>query len=209
MPIVDEEKARFLSDPESRKYLQPFFLKDRSLKEASGLLGCSLQAIFYRVKIFEKAGLLKVVRREKRAGRAVKRYKTVSDVFFVPFNITPYAVIEENLFNQLNPRLTLILRGVARVLHAEENFGQYAYLGDDGTVWYTGSPPKGVMSVAQKSHDLLALDVSGDLELSFDEALALKKDLVALLDRYTKASGKKGVKAYTYAVLFSPTPPES
>jgi hypothetical protein len=95
-----------LSDPESFRYFEPFIARDRTVKEAAEAVGCNLDTMLYRVRKFLNAGLLKVTRVEKRAGRPIKHYRSTSEAFFVPFEVTPYAELEERLEALMRARLS-------------------------------------------------------------------------------------------------------
>ena len=97
---------------------------ETSVSAAAQVLGCSVQAMHYRVKQLLAAGLLEVAREEKRAGRSIKHYRAVSDAFFVPDNLTPYADLEERLLRTYLPTVKTISKGIAEGIRREGRIGQ-------------------------------------------------------------------------------------
>lgn len=204
--VRDERQAALLSDPKARVFIGPFLGCECSVKVASEQLGRTLEATYYRVRTFVDAGLLRVARTEKRAGRPIKLYSATAAVSFVPFRATPYAVLEENIAAQLGSRLPSIIEGLATALHSEEDYGQYVYRGSDGDVWYTNDAPSGTVARSTQRVAPPALDVTGDLSLTSDAAAAFREELRALLMRYQHAQLREhhSARRFAYALLFAP-----
>ena len=134
--VGDPEQARLLSDPQSFKYFEPFVARALSATAAAAEVGCALDTMLYRIKTFLKAGLLHVVGSEKRAGRPVKHYRSVFDAYFVPFEVTPFAELEERLAAGFRERQALVVPRLARVLKQSGRDGRRVYRRlDNGDVW--------------------------------------------------------------------------
>lgn len=204
--VRDERQAALLSDPRARVFLGPFLGSECSVKVASQQLGRTIETTYYRVRTFLEAGLLRIARTEKRAGRPIHFYTTTAPVYFVPFGATPYAILEENIQTQLGSRLPSIIEGLANALRSEAGYGQYVYRGDDGDVWYTNDPPSGSSSRSTPHVDPPALDVTGDFYLTPDAAAAFREELLALLVRYQNAQSRdhRSARRFGYALLFAP-----
>src|SRR5690606_28293610 len=71
--------------------------RDRSVAEAARETGEKPNTTLRRVRRFVDMGLLRVWREVPRAGRPVKRYRAVADVFFVPFDATGAESLEAAL----------------------------------------------------------------------------------------------------------------
>jgi hypothetical protein len=138
--VRDSKQARLLSDPASFKYFEPFVARERSVKAAADELGCNLDTMLYRVKKFLEVGLLEVTRLEQRAGRPIRHYRSVADAFFVPFEVTPYAELEERLETHMQAQLSLLVKGIARSLRERRWSGQRIYRNAAGEVWREGAP---------------------------------------------------------------------
>lgn len=134
--VTDPEQARLLSDPVSFRFFEPFIACERSVKAAAEGVGCTLDTMLYRVKTFLGAGLLQVARIEKRAGRPIKHYRSVHDAYFIPFEVTPYAGLEERLDAYYRERQKILVPAGARLLRSLGNEGRRVYRRlDDGDVW--------------------------------------------------------------------------
>ncbi len=134
--VTDPEQARLLSNPASFKFFEPFVARERSVTAAAGEIGCSLDAVLYRVKTLLRAGLLEVSRLEKRAGRPIKYYRSVHDAYFIPFEVTPFAEVEERLTAHFRERQALVVPRMARALRQLEREGRRVYRRvDNDEVW--------------------------------------------------------------------------
>lgn len=134
--VTDPEQARLLSNPANFRFFEPFVARERTVTAAAEEIGYALDTMLYRVKTLLKAGLLEVSRLEKRAGRPIKHYRSVHDAYFVPFELTPYAGVEERLTAHFREREALIVPGMAQVLRQMEREGRRVYRRrDNGEVW--------------------------------------------------------------------------
>src|SRR5690606_40272162 len=79
------------------RHLAPFLGRTLSVSEAARETGEKANTTLKRVQRFVEMGLLEVVGERKRAGRPVKLYRTVADVFFVPFEATHSESLEAAL----------------------------------------------------------------------------------------------------------------
>lgn len=75
----------FIDNPEISKmitrfklmyYLEPFFVKEKTLTEASNELGIKLPSYHYWIKKFLSLGLLVITHEQRRAGSTIKYYMT-------------------------------------------------------------------------------------------------------------------------------------
>lgn len=88
------DAAKALCDGALREVLAAFLLCERSIGEVAAELGQPKNAVLLKVRRLQKLGLLKVVREQPRAGRAIKFYQAVQSGFFVPYHLTPYPTPE-------------------------------------------------------------------------------------------------------------------
>lgn len=133
--VTDPEQARLLTEPVSKEFFKPFLAHERSASEAAAVMKCSLNTVLYRIKTLLRAGLLQVVREVPRKGRAVKRYRSVHDAYFVPFHVTPYATLEERLWVQAKPLFADLVGAYAGALRINERYGHHIFIGHNGAVW--------------------------------------------------------------------------
>ena len=140
--VTEPKQAQLLTDPKSKNYFRPFLAVERSATEAAAELGCNLNTVLYRIKTFVQAGLLEVVREQKRKGRAVKYYRSVHDAYFVPFVNTPYATLEERLEVQGASLVADLLNSYAAVLRQGNRYGHYLYRAGDDVVTTDAVPER-------------------------------------------------------------------
>ena len=76
--------ASVFTDPKRRRILVQFLGRERSLGEAAADLGMKLNLLSYHVAALVRLGLLKIVRKQERAGRPIRFYRTVADAFLIP-----------------------------------------------------------------------------------------------------------------------------
>jgi hypothetical protein len=88
-----------LTDPEAARRLEPFLGREATLSEAAKALHMTLPALLYHVNRLLALDLLEVACEAVRKGRAVKHDRTVADVFFVPFELTPSQTLGRLLFD--------------------------------------------------------------------------------------------------------------
>ncbi len=201
--VHDEKQAKLLSEHASFRYFAPFLARDCTVSCAAKEVGCKVDTMFYRVRTFLKAGLLHVVRAEKRAGRSVKYYRSVHDTYFIPFSATPFADFEEEARSTLRAHEDVIARELARFVHALNRRGRRIFRGKDGEV----SAHTAKSDTHTLNYDLLPqLPYSGDvaegaptelfsdtLHLTDEEAKALLSHLYRLrLDsKFEKAPSRR------------------
>ena len=97
LTIRDPKAAAVLTDPAALGQLEPFIRRATSISEAAQQTGANPNTLYHWVKRWEKLGLLEVSEETPRNGRAIKRYQTVAEIFFVPFEMSPFPTLEDIL----------------------------------------------------------------------------------------------------------------
>lgn len=190
MEVTTAGQARLLSDPTSRAYFFPFLGRTRSVKAAAEEVGCRLDAMHYRVRRFLEAGLVRVVEEVPRAGRPIKLYRSMADSFYVPFDLTPYAEVEERIRRDLREEEERMVEALARAVRLSGVEGRRIYRRADGEVMVgsaadTAPPGDWAETVhAWPRHLPVAERVSGELALTHAEAKALLLAFQSLTERY-------------------------
>ncbi len=190
--IEDPAAARLLMDATTREVFGCFLDRDRSVREAADLLERDLDAVLYRVRRLHAAGLLEVVAVQRRAGRPVRRYRAPHPLWFVPFDVLPYADLEETFAAIARAQVDRAARASARWLARTPWAGYLIGRGEDGQVWLRGArePPTSGTSVepdvAQLALEDGPLDVSLDLRLTRAQAAELSVALWALVSKYAE-----------------------
>ena len=204
--IETEEQASILFNVAGRRYFEPFLGRENNIASASREVGCSVETMTYRVKKFLASGFLAVTRMETRQGRAIKYYRSVADVFFLPLSIMPYADVEEMLEVQSRIWVESLVHGIAGALSQENDLGQYLYRDLNGEVWFSGSSPS---KKSDDSYESVVFDSFGELFLTNEEAMALRKALIDVLLLYSSKSipSRDNIKRFGYGILFTPLEP--
>ena len=217
--VSDPEQARLLSNRESFRFFEPFVARELSATGAAAEVSCKLDTMLYRIKTFLKAGLLKVSRLEKRAGRPIKHYRSVFDAYFVPFEVTPYAELEERLREHHRAQEAVILPATAKLLRESGLEGYEFYRHSESrTVWSNSASRTGELSDLLKlffnPHDAalvasyqgpLGGDFSSQLYLTDDEAKVLLLKFYELRTDLYAQQPSPGKKPYFLSITFLPT----
>ena len=133
--VQDAQQAKLLSNQKSFAYFSPFLAQEQTVADAAEEANCSLETMLYHIKQFLNAGLIKIVREEKRAGRPLKIYRSSFDAYFIPFEATPFSSLEERLEHEFGEQQKTIIRSVARHLRYKDAMGYRFFRAPDGEVW--------------------------------------------------------------------------
>ena len=133
--LEDPAAARVLADAYTRQFFEPFIWRERRVSDVAREVGVSTNAMLYRVRQFQRLGLLEVTRTEARAGRAVRHYRATSRQYFVPFTATDAASVqslyEDSLDNARRSTLDKLTRAWSELGEDPRWFGLYTS-GDEG-----------------------------------------------------------------------------
>jgi hypothetical protein len=179
----------------TREVFGCFLSRARSAKEAADVLGRDLDAVLYRVRRLRAVGLLEVAAVELRAGRPIKHYRAVHDAWFVPFEVLPYADLEEAFLAMHAAHVARAARAAVRWLSARPWAGYRIGVDGSGRMWMRGAAeeggaPGGGPAGAEPASRLGGLDGPMDagleLRLSAADARSLNADLAALVATYER-----------------------
>ncbi len=216
-----------LIDPEVLAFFRPFLARERTVGAAADEVGCAPSVMLYRVGTFLRAGLLRIVREEPRAGRALKVYRSSFDAYLVPYDRTPFATLEEAFLVTYGDTARRMARAMAGYFRRSGWEGYRLYRAEGGQTWLTGAPDAttgtgaldlgrvgaGPASVGPSSAGPLnagpvsATDFAIDVYLNAEEAEALTRRLNALLqeyDPYGSTKGREHVRRHLFSVAFAP-----
>jgi len=211
--VQDEQQAKILSDTKAFGYFRPFLAQTSTVSQAAEKVACNLDTMLYRVKTFLKAGLLEVVRIEKRAGRPIKHYRSVYDAYFIPFSTTPFATFEEEAQQMLQSNEEMIIRALASSRRTLNRHGKRIYRDDLGEVTRHTATDEGEvlamddlphLTLEQAYENMRATELfSDELYLTHDEAKALLSQLYTLW-RDNKLVEEKNRNPYLLQVALVP-----
>jgi DNA-binding MarR family transcriptional regulator len=200
---VTGEAAELLSDPLKALYLYPFIGKERTASDVAREYNLTLGKVLYQIKRLVKLGLLRVTRLEPRDGSSVKYYRSTADAFYVPFEATNQASLED-LLNRWSLALqSLFVRSFVRALS------------DVGPQWGVRisrdiNGRLSIMPAARADSDwdyfaphspVLLEGWYTDLRLDLADAKAMQQELIAL---YLKYYGREGAQRYIVRVALAP-----
>lgn len=211
LQVESPEAARILIDLGELRYLEPFLGRERTVKEAADALGVRIDDLYFRVRRAERLGLLRVVKLEPRAGRAVKRYTTVADGFFVPHRVAPAGGFEALVLGIDLHLERVLIRSLLNANHAfvthgghearSANFGLRIFRDDSGELQgdaaYAPQEPYEFLEPASPA----TYSMWPQLNLDFEDAKALQREMDALWKRY---AARTGAQRYLLRMGLSP-----
>ena len=204
LTVSDPRAAQLLLNPDEVHYFEPFLARETTISEAAALLGCSPNSLLSRVRRMLACGLLEVAREVPRAGRAIKVYRSVAEVFFVPHSRSPlhdhgvWAASRTRLLQtglQYSQTQPTRLRGhrIYRDVHGVVNYNSAVSPTQDHNSLRPDEP-----AVFTGSHDAVYLD--------FEDAKRMQRDLEDVMQQY-KAIG--GGQRYLVWLNLVPLPAEA
>ena len=201
--VRDDVRAALLLDPRTLRQLEPFLAAPRSVSEAARIRNEKPNTVLKRVQRFLKAGLVELAETVPRRGRPLRRYRTVADVFFVPFEASAAGSLEEALADREAWYERLLRSNVVRARReALGPWGTRIYRDERGRLQ--------VQMAVRPDADVTTLDRGGPavlsawrdrLELDHVDAKALQRELFDLLLRYQR---KRGAQRYVVHLGLAP-----
>ncbi|WP_019588583.1 helix-turn-helix transcriptional regulator [Deinococcus apachensis] len=191
--ITDEAAGTWLVDLEAQRFLAPFLRRDCTVARAARELGVKANSLLYRVERLVSLGLLRVVREERRQGKAVKVYRASADEFFVPFAATGAAALED-LVRALSAPLghVLVSNSVAVMRARDLDIGVRVFrdaAGETGRVRTHLAFPDGSRVDTRGDEWPPLMDTwHGGLRLSRAQGKAFQRELEDLLEKYARIS---------------------
>lgn len=88
LTVHDADAAQVLLDRQACTWFRPFFGRPSMVSEAARSLGRPANSVLYRVRQWQRLGLLQIVLEERRRGRTVRHYRSAADHFFIPQALT-------------------------------------------------------------------------------------------------------------------------
>ena len=192
MTVTTAEAAALLADVSLQRYLEPFLARECTVAGAAKELRVTTNSLLYRVKRFQAAGLLRVVREERRAGRAVKVYRSVADAFYVPFALTRAETLEALLSGLDAPLRALLYRNITEVMtQAETELGLTIWRAGEGDVRTRFSAgPDRLFDPLEPAAPSTLLFWSPEVWLEPEDAKALLREMTELIGRYHGRGGR-------------------
>lgn len=194
LAIVNEGAAAdVLMDPRALRHLAPFLGRDLTISQAAAESNEKPNTTLGRVRRYQALGLLTVTGEVERRGRPMKLYRTVADVFFVPFEATRSDSLEAALAERDSYWEALLRRNVVRSrLESFGNWGTRIYRDDRGRLQVqTAVTPDANATTLQPDAPAVFSAWRDAVMLDFDDAKALQCELFELLTRYQRLNGSQ------------------
>ena len=200
--ITEAKAADTLLNPLTLRQLEPFFAP-KSIVEAARETGEKANTVLSRVRRFIGLGLLEVASEQKRAGRSVKHYKTVAEVFFVPFEATTSESLERMMAARDSYWENLLRTGVVAARREEVgSWGTRIYRDTRGRLQVqTAVTPDSNYTMLGGGHPAVLSAWRDSVYLDFADAKALQQEMFALLQRYHQ---KQGAQRYIVRLGMAP-----
>ena len=189
--VQDTDVADLLMDPVTLRQLEPFLGREATVTQAATSLGERPNTVLKRVQRFLGLGLLRVVREEPRAGRALKIYRTSADVFFVPFEATSAESFEAALAERERYWEGRLRANVVRARReALPDWGTRIYRDTAGRlqIQMATDPQRNTDPLSPGSPPALSA-WRDEVYLDYADAKALQRELFELLLRYQRKGG--------------------
>jgi hypothetical protein len=201
--VADARWARWLLDARTRRQLEPFFGRARTIGEVAALQREKPNTVLRRVTKFVDAGLLQVVAERSRRGRPVRLYETVAETFFVPFEATSADTLEEALTTREAWIERTFKHAVVKARwEALGPWGTRIYRDAAGTLQVQMAVRPDADASTLDDHEPAVLSAWRDgVYLDFDDAKALQRELYRLLESYL---GRGGAHRYVVHVGMAP-----
>ena len=214
MRLGNPQAAQVITDPQARRFLEPFVAQEQTVSAVAAELGVHMSSVLYRVRQFVRLGLLQETRAEPRKGRPVRYYRSVADGFYAPFAATPL-VTQETLsphtFGAFQQRLNESV-GQAWLAAAgeQQTLGVHLFRNESGTLGQNVVPDPDLEQPTRFFGQLLEPDAPavwdtwGNLELSKEDAKALQREIASLLGRYYPKVKETGGDTYIVRLAMAP-----
>lgn len=194
LAIVNEGAAAdVLMDPRALRHLAPFLGRDLTIGQAAAESNEKPNTTLTRVRRYLELGLLTITGEVQRRGRPMKLYRTVADVFFVPFEATRSDSLEAALAERDSYWESLLRRNVVKSrLESFGNWGTRIYRDERGRLQVqTAVTPDANATTLQPDAPAVFSAWRDAVMLDFDDAKALQRELFELLTRYQRLNGSQ------------------
>lgn len=208
--VTDPLAAAFLSDPVRRRYFLPFLGRIATVSQAAAELRIETNAMLYRVQQMLGLGLLCEDHLKPRAGRAVRHYRSISSLCFVPFAATPFethrAQVKRNEFAQ-HQVFAAAWSAVRHSQMSRDGWGALLERDSIGSITVTPARLDSTSAVSVQPSEFLS--TWSELYLSADHARDLEARLRELMAEFTQHPSEAGGGRYLLHVGFVPLEPLS
>ncbi len=203
--VTDPQAAAFLTDPARRQYFLPFLGRVTTVSKAAAELQIKISVMLYRVQQMLDLGLLCEDHLERRAGRAVRHYKSTSSVCFVPFSATPFETHKAQVKRSELAQHQVFAKALSDVRQTQMALAPSGTLIERDSIGKTTVTPARLDSVNAISIQVFEfLSVWSELYLSAKRSRDLEGRLRDLLTEFTQQPDEEAGSKYLLHVGFVP-----
>lgn len=198
LTVTDPVSVKLLTQGRARWVLGVFLRGETTVAQVARELKADIRVVHRDVLALQNAGLLRLVREQKRAGRPVKVYEAAAPSFFVPFSATTAGTVAELGGGQMHAYDHLFTVASARKFNAiyreqadGREWGVRVYLNSEGHVAVDTSFEGAELvdaAVRWQGPTGLMLDVRTDVRLTEAEAKEVQVELIKLMMRLRSGS---------------------
>lgn len=191
--ISDAKAADTLINPKTLRMLEPFLAKDCTILEAAYETEEKANTVLSRIKRFMDYGLITITKEEKRAGRAIKHYRSTADIFFVPYEATTAESLEAMMAERDSYWEKLLRKAVVQTrIEDLGTWGTRIYKDNRGRLQVqTAVNPEENYSMLDQNQAAILSSWRDSVYLDFDDAKELQTEMFELLKRYQQKSGNQ------------------
>ena len=179
--------------------LAPFMRRDHTLGTAAAELEMPASSLAYYVKRFMRAGLLRVVRVEPRAGKPIPYYRATADEFRIPFDAMPPGRRDEFLHGSRQKVLGDFVGAMEKQITTRFASG----------IGVTAPGNRGVAINIVDAEDLEDAPIAewwGKLRLTEAQAFELRDALHELVERFSAEEPEPGPGLRSYIAMVGLVP---
>jgi hypothetical protein len=194
------QAAAALARNRGTNYLGPYFDGPTSIAHAARELSEPLAKVHYWTRRWHDLGVLEVAEVVQRAGRPIRRYRTVADMLEVPPELLPGSLLETGLTRDNRELIAGLAAAVPEIVYG----GVLRIHKPAGHrhVTFDRRQPDGA---PERRGDVLHTTFTA--ELTADEAEQLREELADLRDRWLQPADRPGPGTHLIMLAMSPTPP--
>ncbi len=188
--IENLEVARYLVEPLHHEQVAIFLRQAVSVGQASQLLGLAFHKTYTLIKRLEQMGIIHVVEKQKRNGKAVLFYAAVAEKFFIANTLLP---LQETL-SKVNSAFETML--VKNLVHASwgdlsETCGIQIWCESTGAVRCVQVQDVDTYLEPQSLAMAATYGMWHTFQFDFEDAKELQRELFALSAKYAAKAGSQ------------------
>jgi hypothetical protein len=190
--LENPKACTVLADREKLRLLGAFLGHENTISGAAQELEVNSTKLYKQVQQFLELGLVKISRLERRAGRAIKYYRSSGDRFFIPFRTHPPELIgQQNRENHTR----LFAQGLERVYRQEgfieQDWGAITERTPSGAVYLDIANSQGQHWNHLDPKAPAVVSGWNPIQLDFEDAKAMQRELTDVMLRYINKGGNR------------------